>query len=60
MEVDDTPQNNATDIFLERLRMLVNVSSDGKLTVINAIGCLEIVKQELYKQWADEGMNPYP
>ena len=42
-------EDTAGDIFLGRLRALVVASSDSKLRITTAIGCLEIVKQELYE-----------
>ena len=50
IEAEDT----AGDIFLGRLRTLVTASSDSKLRITTAIGCLEIVKQELYEQLVKE------
>lgn len=54
MKMDEVVENAAGDIFLERLRALINASSDGTLRIMTAIGCLEIIKHELYEQFAEE------
>ncbi len=55
--MENDAADTASDIFLDRLRAVVRASADGKLKIMAAMGCLEVVKQELYEQFTGENEN---